>query len=426
MSAVSSILFLLIVSFVVSKLYAREKVLKRFFFAAVIVKCAAGLALGIVYTFYYREGDTLQFFLESLKLVDVARMDFGSYVNYLATSSFKGDASAELLFVDQRAIFFVKIISILSLVSFNNYWLISIYFSLISFLGSWYLVKQIHRQFPAATAPALVAFLFFPSITFWSAGIIKESLAMAALFFICGVFVRLWSHKSVSIWIALASLIAMVLLWKLKYYFAGIFLSVVIATLIHRLLRREFSGTTGVKSYILWFVILLSLIGAATLLHPNFHLHRLFVVMVENYHAFHKLSSPGEVIHFIGIEPTVVSIIEHTPNALISGLFRPFLWEATNFFSTVIALENLLLVFLTIVAVRHAKLLFQSSVSIVLLAIVVYVILLSIFITLSTPNFGTLARYRVGYLPLFVFLLLLAPSINNRLQKAFRVITRVH
>jgi hypothetical protein len=423
----SGIVFFIAVAWFITILFRSENQLRNIFWPALIVKCIAGICVGLVYTYYYRQGDTLEFFSNGVRLAELTRTHLSSYVNFLFTSTFLTDEVVLLTFGDQRAVFMVKIVSLLSLVSFHNYWVITFYLSLISFLGAWYLVKQIHANFEGAVPAAVVAFLFFPSITFWSAGLIKETVAMAGLYFVCGLVIRIWFRQRITFVAVLAGILFAYLLWQLKYYFAGIFLAVVAASLMYRIASFKFRILVeGYWGLVGWFVFLIVFIGGVTLLHPNFQSHRLMVVMVQNYQAFHEFSDPDGVIVFHDLQPTLSSMLINSPKALVSGLFRPFIWEASNVFSIVIGFENLLLMILTIISLRYVSSIFKSSVRVLLVAIVVYVILLAIFITLSTPNFGTLARYRVGYLPFFVFLILLAPPLTTRLQQAFDKITNVN
>jgi hypothetical protein len=51
-------------------------------------------------------------------------------------------------------------------------------------------------------------------------------------------------------------------------------------------------------------------------------------------------------------------------------------------------------------------------------ALMTYIFFLCIFIGLSTPNFGTLSRYRVGYEPYFVLLILAGSGAPGFLQRS--------
>jgi hypothetical protein len=416
---VAFVFFLLVATGIIA-MYRKEDSLKNIFLPAFFVKSLAGMCVGLVYVFHYKVGDTLVFFNDGVQLAELARHDLSSYLNFVVTSEFASNTSIDLVFTDHRALFMVKIVSFLSLVSVDNYWLISFYITLPSFFAAWYLAKQIHQSFSEATGPAVVAFLFFPSIIFWTSGVIKETIAMASLYFISGIFIRVWCRQKISVLHILITLIAVYLAWNLKYYFAGIFFAVVFATLIYRLLSLRFNNALrGARSYFSWIAIFIVLIAAVTFLHPNFKAQRVLKVMVQNYEEFHRFSRPENLIYFYDLGPTVPRIILNSPKALFAGLFRPLFFDANNFLGFLISIENIFLLTLALIALRSFRKLFSSPVSVLLCAIVVYVILLAIFITLSTPNLGTLARYRVGYLPFFVFLVLLNPAVAIRLQRFF-------
>ena len=416
-----SIIFLIVVASTVAYFYRTSNALKTIFWPAIVFKSVAGIGVGILYMFYYKQGDTLAFFSDGVQLAELARADLSSYLYFLWSSDYPGDVFVQLAFGDQRAVFMDKIVSIFCLLGFDNYWLISFYLTLISFLGSWYLVKCVHLEFPHAAPPAVVAFLFFPSIVFWTSGLIKETIAMAGLYFLSGLLMKIWKQRHITIVESALALLAAYLLWTLKYYFAGMFFATAGATLISRFIGTRIKRTQfGAAPFIIWILVLTLLITGVTFLHPNFRIHKLLTVMVWNYEAFVEFSKPEGVISFYNMEPTVTSMLMNSPKALVSGLYRPLFFDAHNLLAFLLSIENLILVSLSVIAIPHTGKLFESGVGILLYAILVYVILLAIFITLSTPNLGTLARYRVGYLPFFVFLLLLAPPVALRLQKLFR------
>lgn len=420
-----SIIFFCLVAWYLTGVYRAERELKIFFWPALIIKSLAGIGVGLIYVLYYGEGDTLVFFNDANQLTQLAKSDLTSYLYFLFYSSFPGDGSVELSFGDQRAIFMDKIVSVVSLLSFENYWTIAFYLTIVSFLASWYLVKAVHLSFTVSTAGSVVAFLFFPSITFWTSGLIKETISMASLYFLTGLLVKSWNRHRLSVIELIVALIAAWLLWKLKYYFAGIFFAVAGATFIYRIVSlRSKLLTTWPWNYVLWGFTLTLLIICVTFLHPNFGSQKLLTVMVANYEAFIHFSEPEGVVHFYDLSPNFTSILVNSPKALFTGLYRPLFFDANNILGLCLSIENLILMVLSIIALPYLGKAFTSNVSILLCAILLYVILLAIFITLSTPNLGTLARYRVGYLPFFVFLILLAPPIKFRLQRLFNICIR--
>ena len=82
---------------------------------------------------------------------------------------------------EPRTTFFIKIVSVFYLLTSNNYWITSIYFSLISFLGSWILTNELVKHNRRLKIPAVLALFYFPEFVFWTSGILKESIAWFCL-----------------------------------------------------------------------------------------------------------------------------------------------------------------------------------------------------------------------------------------------------
>src|SRR5690606_35900376 len=143
-------------------------------------------------------------------------------------------------------------------------------------------------------------------------------------------------------------------------------------------------------------------------------------VIAYNYQLSTEMSGGVGVMKFPGLEASWTSIASHGPNALFSGLFRPFLWEASSLLAMAGAVENLFLFVLFIWAVVHFVRNPGCSEPLLFMAAAVVVLILGVILPLSTPNFGTLSRYRVGYLSVFVFFTLRGiPLLEKKLKALF-------
>jgi len=126
-----------------------------------------------------------------------------------------------------------------------------------------------------------------------------------------------------------------------------------------------------------------------------------------NYH--HGLqASPGRPhVTYPDWDPTPLGLLRHAPLAAEQVLVRPWLGESGLPLYIGAALENALLLALVLLALvatargRAGRL--PVALAVLLL---VYCLLLAAFIGLSTPNLGTLHRYRAGLLPWLLLLLL--------------------
>ncbi len=412
---------LFVISLLALKLQPGDKRLRIYYWSGLTLKLIAGVCLGLVYMYYYSGGDTFTFYTKSLFLSEFAKQDFWKYVDFLWSS----DASINVwtqLPDKPRALFIVKLISVVNLISGDSYWIASLYFSFLSFLGAWSLFKTVVNFYKDATVSAGIAFLFFPSCIFWTSGVLKESVAMGCLFYLSAWVLKSYHHVKWQVADVVFIPLSIWMVWNLKYYFLGIFFPVTIALLAsHVVITKWFQHKPKPLTNFLFFLALIVLFASVTFLHPNFEPGYFQEVIVSNYYDFVSLSDPEDVIQYYHLTSDVGSIVMNSPLALLSGLFRPFVWESHTVFQFMSALENTFLLVLFIFTLANVKLVLASFRQPMVLALIVYIVLLCVFLALSTPNFGTLSRYRVGFIPFFVFLITyknpLIESVANILQK---------
>jgi hypothetical protein len=414
------VIHIVFLSFLSYRIWKSAKfTLRKFFWPALLLKLVAGVALGLIYANYYHIGDTLNYFSDGGILAAWAKTDFSGYLSFLWSNELSG-LGVQLKFSEPRALFFVKFVSLFNLVTGDNYWITASYFSMLSFLGCWELVKKIDAYFPSVTSAGAIAFLFFPSVVFWSSGLIKESLACGALFYLTALFLEAWFSNAIKVKQSLIGLIALWVLIGLKHYYAAIFIPVVITCLVYKFFFRYLvKPKTFATEIFLWAVIFVFPLVIMSFTRPNFYFTRFLDVIVSNNKAYSISSTPEDIVHFNALEPAVGSIAANAPLALISGIFRPTLFEAGNLLQDLAAAENLLLVILFLVAMKNFKRMFRSPHRILIVGLIVYVFILCIFITLSTPNFGTLSRYKVGFIPYFVFFLLCESPALTFIQRSW-------
>jgi hypothetical protein len=419
--AVVNLIFLSSIAYRLWRSYQQSSIV-QFFWPSLIIKAAAGIALGLIYLYYYRIlSDTFLFFEDAKKLTELARADFFSYLRFLFIDDYTHPLWKEIVYFQSRALFMVKLTSLLGLITFDNYWITSIYFSMMCFFGAWKLTNVVVEAFPSAKVAAIIAFLFFPSVVFWGSGVIKESVAMATLFVLSAAAVEIWEGKKLSWWEWLLVIISAWLLWRLKYYYLAVFLPVSAAAIITRRLTQTWQVKSIVIKVLIWggtFIVPLAIISS---LRPNFYPTRILDVIVSNNREFNAMSDPDDLIEYTALEPTLASVVRNVPRALVSGIFRPFPWEAHTVFQWLIALENVLLLLLFVASLSNIRRLVKSPQRLLLCSVLLYVVVLCVFLALSTPNFGTLSRYRISFLP---FLLLLMTIENPLIRKASSLLQR--
>lgn len=374
----------------------------RTFWLALLFKLLMGAGLGLVYQYYYSANDTWLFFHDANAAARLAKNDFNSYLRFLFTDDVPLALTDQLVNSQERSLFLIKFMSIFSWLGGNNYWISAAYFSLISFAASWYLFLSVTRSFENSESAASLSFLFFPSIVFWSSGLVKETLALAGIYFMAGLFLK-YIHQQQIKWMEwLLALYGFWVAWNLKYYWTALFAAVMLAYVIVFFLSKKYSNIQKHEaiSVLIMFILLC---GAASFLHPNFHLNRFLEVLISNHDDFVKISDDHGLIHFYQLHASWSSVTLNAPWALLSGLFRPFIWEASGLTSLLAALENGVITMLLLSALSGFR--SKSPHRLLLFSALLYIALLCIFLALSTPNLGTLSRYRVGFLPFLIFII---------------------
>ena len=400
--------------------------LKLFFFPALSVKLCAGILLGILYKWYFEGGDTLNYFHDAGVLSAPAAGNLFLYIKSLFASTLAEGLPNGLNFINQpRALFFSKILSFFSFITHHNYWLISLYLSLLSFWGMWYLSNQLAKIFPGTRHAAALAFLFFPSVIFWSSGVMKESIAMPSLCVLVAFTLPYIQTSSVSAKEVIHKipliLLLLWLLWQLKYYYFGVLIPMLVSSILVKMIDHKMKITLFYAKIFIWVGVFVSLLGLASLVHPNLQLENFLTALVRNHDLIYKASHPENLIQYDALEPTWASLLANFPNALFSGLFRPMLWEVSTPLHALLAIENSGLLLLTLLAIiqlfRYRP---SRAPSLLLFAVIIYILLMAALLALASPNLGSLARYRVGFLPFFVYVLLCGTSFKIFMHRAVK------
>lgn len=388
----NALLFGLLVWYVYQKIRPSSS---NLFAIALLVRVAAAIVLGVLYRSYYSAGDTWNFFNDAVRVSNFARHDFFTFLHFIWDEDAVLQLASQLGSAD-RSLLLVKILTPFVILTGANYWLVAVWFGLISFVAAWWLFATIEKYFANQVFAAGISILFFPSVVFWSSGLIKENLGLAGLYMVLATVIRWFKGNKPRVFEWAVAAISFYVAWRLKYYWTALFAAVLVTTIGAFWITQK----TKVRYAITWILIFITLTLLTTLLHPNFYLGRILGVIVENNQQFIALSAIGESIQYTDLQASWQSMVLNAPNALFSGLFRPFLWEAGGITAIAAALENTVLLILVLTGLTSFKR-YDVKASIPLL---VYSLVLCVFLALSSPNFGTLSRYRVGFLPFFVFL----------------------
>lgn len=334
-----------------------------------------------------------------------ARMAWGDEFHfYDALLSYKWD----VVFHGYSNTFFTfKILSVLNLASNSTAWGNGLYLSLCCFMACWLLVRTVAQVFPRTPiGAALIGFLAWPTVVYWTAGITKESLVLGSAAGLVAVVVRwLYGNKSVSIISIIGFVLLAALQFKMRYFFAALLFAALGGLMLMRLLEL-----LGVMRRWVLIMAFAAAIGAGTWIGSEvtlvFRTNRITLQLLRNYNQLSRESEGKPRIVYAEFRPTAESALRNAPQAAWEALSRPWFWEGGALYK-IAGLENLALLAVLAVAIvaalrgRPGQLPFA-----VVLALLFYCIALAMLLGLSTPNLGTLNRYRVALLPFVLWLAL--------------------
>ncbi len=426
-----------ITSFIV--LLARSQknaILFRFFYAGLGAKLVCSVLFGLLYKYYYQNGDTFIIFSDASSIAKILIENPKKYLGILFLGDFSG-IPVEYLhshFIWQSATLLMsRILSVFCLLSDNNYWLVGIYLAVFSYIPVFMLANKLADIFPNAKNAAAIAFLGVPSVVFWSSGVCKETLLLPFIcilgdIFMRNIYVNITTHspslkekekeKERGVFTSnysaifkdiLLAMFCFLIIWKLKYYYAGVLLICMLSFLINLYLERVFLKKIYQQypslSYFMVVFLMFIILFPAGFLHWNLQLDNIMGALVQNHDQIYKIK-PQDAIQFNNLKVNWSSLLENTPLAMFSGLFRIFLWESKTFLQALAGAENLLILGLFVASLVRW---WQNGryFSTLIFVILIYITVLATMLALSSPNFGTLSRYKVGFVPFEVYLMLL-------------------
>ena len=327
--------------------------------------------------------------------------------------------------------FLIKVLVVLNFGSLTLGWLNTLYLSLFAFVGCWILVRKLAQVLPNTPAGAgVIAFLLWPSIWFWATGISKEAVLLGSgAWLTARVIDLLYSNSNVAAdsapfrrrvgwWVGTVALA--LLHFQMRYFFAAPLLTVLCGVVLGQWLQHYRPTRSRWVQLMALVVVLGAVAWVAPQLSVAFRMNKFTnqVVRVYEFEIAHTRGRPH--FEYPNLRPTVESIAAYAPLAVVNALTRPWLGQSKQPLYMAAGLENAAILILFAVALwaglrgRIGQFPFGLSVG-----LSVFCLILAFLIGLTTPNLGSLSRYRSDLLPFLLLLLLqneYAAALLSRLR----------
>lgn len=393
----------------------------RYLTLGFFVKVFAGLAFGLIYTFHYGETDTHYYYWGTETLVKLADKNFDAFLQIMAgghtpelRSCFDYSTGWPTYWRDVNSFAVCRFNVPLYLLGFKTFLGNIVVLNAFLYIGIWKFYKLMLKIFPNNERNFAIALLFVPSVVFWGSSLLKDSWCMvASMFVFCAVYGLLVEKRR-----ATGNLLMLIA-------FGYICISI-----------RPYSFFTAIGACIVWigfeyvlkmrsrlFRILVFPIIIVTMWLIGVGLFSKFGTMVnERYQSLDAIIETAVIIQddlkkeYYGgnsfdigsFEPTLGGVLSKAPQAIVAGMFRPFLWDTRNGLMLVSAVETLVLFVLLCYVLSHfgfgrfCKVILHNP---FLIAAFVFMLTYAFFVGLTTANFGALVRYRIPVIVFFALIL---------------------
>ena len=416
----------------------------RYFLPGLWVKLAGGFAFALIYTLYYKGGDTIGYYECAMAYTNLLFDDTTDFITALIgggtpeiKSLFNSRTGSPMsyMFYDEKTRTVIKFCIPFVLLAGKSFFLSTLFVSIATYGGLWKLFRMFVGYFPNYTANLSIAILFMPSVVFWGSGILKDSFTLAATcYFIVATNDLINTRKR--FWPLVSVVISGAAILAIKPYILLIlFPGTLVWYFYHRIQRIKNAYFRYIMVPAIYTVIIFGSYFSLTAFgdrlgrfSPDRALQTAAIIQYDLKQDYYE----GSSFDIGDIDPTFASVASKLPAAVTAGLFRPFIWESRNIVMVFAGLENLFILLSTLyvlIAVRPSVTFGLLKRTPLLLYCLVFATLFAFMIGVTTSNFGALARFKIPLIPLYMGALAVVFSyvrehvaLPHRLRKRNRIL----
>lgn len=425
-------MILFAMSFFIS-LQHKDQSYYKYFMWNISFKMLFALVFSITYTFVLGGGDTLAYWDGAVKLTNLFWEDPIAYLNEMWSTpsndsllnNFNGTTGYPpgWIYREPESFYISKILSLINFVAFDSFIAMTLICSFIASSASWRFYELIRKYNFTPDRWMVIAAMFIPTVSFWCAGVSKDTFILASLFFLLyHLFALIDPDRKFTM-----RNLFFILLHAMILYHTRQFMLIAIAPPLLLGFATGFIKRVSDSPVILYFTRFVFIIGTIVVvffyftseqafgdLSPDKYLEEVAVIQQD----FSQNKTYVGPRYDLGITDfSAVGMIKAAPLAMITAYFRPFLWEASSAFMLLSALEGALMMgllfkFLFLSGSIAKQIRFVRKNEILTFAFV-FVLIFGFFVGFSAGLFNVLIRFKAPLLP---FLLLLLAS-SSKWQK---------
>lgn len=407
----------------------------KYYTGALFFRLIVSVIFCTLYLIVYSGGDSAGYFYNAIVLLRVlSEKGLGDFLkvwlgdfNQENYSVFTITTRWPLYWGKAETFFLPRFIAPIVLLSFHKYIVATIVLCAINFIGSWKLYLVLIDYYPKLTKELIIGVMYIPSVVFWSSGVSKDGIVLSAICWLIYGIHQTFIKKRLIILGLIYVLISSYIIISIRSFMFYALIPSVFIWVFH----SWFSNFKNAFAKLI--IIPLCVLGAIFISQKilsnmqsqlgHYATQSILQVASITQQDLTRESQYGK--NYFNIEfndPSFAGVIKKAPLAIVSGLFRPFIWEARSFLIFLSSIENLILLILTISLIfryglisfilkifNHPMLLFSFSFSLIF----------ALAVGLSIANFGALSRYKIDATLFWVIILfiLYKESKNSPVQE---------
>lgn len=400
----------------VTKKNIRSKPEYAYFTSGLMTRVFGAIALGLIYFFYYKGGDTTNYFQTSSAYANLMFTDtedfwigwLGNGKSYLFNFT---ESTGYPVYTpkDHHSFFVVRLLIPIVTLGCHTYFSTAVLVACITYGGLWKLYQTFLLEFPYLKREFAIACLFIPSCVFWGSGLMKDSFTLSAVGWFTYSFYHFFIKKRRKLSFLVYLIISSFIILAIKPYIFFALLPGAILWLSNNLVKKINHGFIRFLAtpFILSFGVLVGFL-ALQKMGDNLGQYKIDNVLDKAVVTQKDMKADyyGGKTYDIGeFDASLSGIASKAPIAIFSGIFRPGIWDVRNAVMLVSSLENTYLLILTLFLLFKLKFLgFFSLIrkNPMLLFCMLFSIFFAFSVGLTVANFGSLVRLRIPELPFFV------------------------
>lgn len=362
------------------------------------IKILAGVVIGYCSLHFYGiHNDYWDNNLGSMQEYEVLKTNPKYFFSELFVSNYNGNYSdfwghADSFWNDLKNNCLIKFMAFFNFISRGNYYINSIFFNSIVFLGHIGLYRLFKKMFTSFNCGVIIGCFLLPSFLYFSSGIHRDGLIFTLITccLYCAFSILQEGKHNFKYYFGVAASILLLLI--LRNMVAITLLPILAAWWASK--KFKIKPINSIPTVVFLFLLAILFTGKISSINP-------LQFIADKQADYFKLDAGNTQTSLQVLHPTTTSFLQNTPTALSNVFFKPLLGTKPL---TLIPFEMELLSYYVLIAIF---LFGTTKVSVplpkpFLLAIIGFIFLSFLLIGHIIPNLGAIIRYRSIYLPFII------------------------